>query len=119
MSVVGDNIRKRREEQNLSQNKLAKLAGIAQPTLSAIESSTKSPTIETVMMLASALKCTVGNLIDENTEHDFSLQEIQIIQDFRSLNQQGREYVLQSLAMAVQLYISREHIQISNMETAR
>lgn len=119
MSMVGENIREKRRLKDISQNKLAKLAGIAQATLSAIENSTKSPTIDTVIMLADALECSVSSLINEKSENDdFTSQEIKIIHDFRTLNQQGKEYVLQSLAMAVQLYISGEAIPASNLENA-
>lgn len=120
MSMIGDNVRRKREIKKISQNKLAKLAGIAQPTLSAIENSTKSPTIDTVIMLADALECSVSSLISEESDGDtLTSQEYKIIQDFRLLNQQGKEYVLQSLAMAVQLYISGESISATNLENAQ
>lgn len=116
MSMVGENVRKKREVKKISQNKLAKLAGIAQPTLSAIENSTKSPTIDTVIMLAEALQCSVSSLINEGSESDnFTSQEIKIIHDFRLLNQQGKEYVLQSLSMAVQLY-QGEPVSFTSLE---
>lgn len=65
MSKVGENIRAERERQKYSQNALAKRAGIAQATLNAIESSTKNPSVDTVILLAKALGVKVAFLLGE------------------------------------------------------
>ena len=54
----------------LSQNQLAKRAGCAQSTLSMIESSTKKPSTETLRGIASALGCTVAELMGESQGDD-------------------------------------------------
>lgn len=54
-SEIGRRIKALREERNLSQNQLAKRAGISQAGLSAIESTTKNPSMQTLTLLASAL----------------------------------------------------------------
>lgn len=54
---VGDSVRVVRELQELSQNDLAKLAGIPQSTISAIENNRINLGIERAKMLAKALKC--------------------------------------------------------------
>lgn len=66
MSIVGDNIKKRRKELNLSQAALAKAAGISQPAISAIEKGaiTRTPYTDTISKLAAALGCTVSDLMD-------------------------------------------------------
>ena len=106
MSNVGENIRRMREEQGYSQNALAKKAGIAYATLNAIERSTKSPSVDTIALLASALGLPVSYLLGEEQKTAMTAQERRLVEDFRSLNQQGREYVLQSMAMAVRIYLS-------------
>ena len=77
MSAVGENIKEKRKEKHLSQNQLAKKAGIAQATLSAIESSTKSPAVDTVEKLAAALECFVSELMGEKQEGQVFLSDRQ------------------------------------------
>jgi len=54
---VGDSVRTVRELQELSQNQLAKLTGIPQTTISAIENGRVRLGIERAKVLARALKC--------------------------------------------------------------
>jgi transcriptional regulator with XRE-family HTH domain len=116
MSVVGDNIRMIREQQGYSMNALAKKAGIAYATLNAIERSTKSPSIDTISLLSEALNIPISYLLGEKQESAFTAQEKKLVDDFRSLNQQGRDYVLQTMAMAVRIYLSRQSDSVSNVE---
>jgi transcriptional regulator with XRE-family HTH domain len=54
---VGESVRIVRELQNLSQNQLAELTGIAQATISAIENDRVSLGVERAKVLAKALRC--------------------------------------------------------------
>lgn len=54
---VGDSVRIVRELQELSQNQLAKLTGIPQTTISAIENGRIRLGVERAKVLARALKC--------------------------------------------------------------
>lgn len=54
---VGDSVRIIRELQELSQNELAKLAGIPQSTISAIENKRINLGVERAKILSQALKC--------------------------------------------------------------
>ena len=101
MSTVGDNIKRMREAANMSQNGLAKKAGIAQATLSAIERSTKNPSVETVKLLAVALGCTTADLMGESPKTE-KAQEIpsdplraSIIRDYDRLPPEARQLVRQ------------------------
>lgn len=101
MSTVGDNIKRMREAANMSQNGLAKRAGIAQATLSAIERSTKNPSVETVKLLAVALGCTTADLMGESPKTE-KAQEIpsdplraSIIRDYDRLPPEARQLVRQ------------------------
>ena len=60
---VGDSVRIVRELQSLSQNELAKLTGISQATISAIENDRVRLGVERAKMLARALKCHPGVLV--------------------------------------------------------
>lgn len=101
MSTVGDNIKRMREAANMSQNGLAKKAGIAQATLSAIERSTKNPSVETVKLLAVALGCTTADLMGESPKTE-KAQEIptdplraSIIRDYDLLPPEAQRLVRQ------------------------
>lgn len=54
---IGESVRIMRELQELSQNELSELTGIAQSTLSAIENDRVNLGVERAKVLARALKC--------------------------------------------------------------
>ena len=60
---VGESVRIVRELQELSQNRLAKLTGIPQATISAIENDRVRLGVERAKILARALKCHPGVLV--------------------------------------------------------
>lgn len=64
--AVGDRVKELREQMNISQNKLAKLAGISQAAISILESGKKSPTVDTLGRIAQALGCAVSDLTGED-----------------------------------------------------
>ncbi len=64
MKIRLEEIRNRRK---LNQRQLSDVSGVPQPMISMIETGdVQNPTIKTLHKLASALKCTVDDLIDEN-----------------------------------------------------
>ncbi len=54
---VGESVRIVRELQGYSQNELAKLTGISQATISAIENDRVRPGVDRAKVIATALKC--------------------------------------------------------------
>jgi transcriptional regulator with XRE-family HTH domain len=60
---VGESVRIIRELQGLSQNDLAKLTGISQATISAIENDRVRLGVERAKVLATALECHPGVLV--------------------------------------------------------
>lgn len=70
MSGIGCRIAETRKRLNISQNRLAKMAGIAQATLSRIEAAdgTANPSTETLQLLANALCVPLAELIDDDAE---------------------------------------------------
>ena len=60
---VGESVRIIRELQELSQNQLAALTGIAQATISGIENNRVKLGVERAKVLAKALKCHPGVLV--------------------------------------------------------
>lgn len=105
MSVCGDNIKRIRQDKKISQNKLARESGIAQSALSAIESSVKNPSVETIQLIAKALGVTISELFGESSSADsYTAEERQMISAYRTLTAQGREYIRQQIYVATQLY---------------
>lgn len=116
MSVVGEMIKKKRMQLNISQNKLAKSAGIAQATLSAIENSTKSPAVDTVEKLAAALYCSVSELMGEEKENGFVLTEQQrrILDIFAQLNDSGKEFLMTQAEFAIHQDHFRQDVSVQS-----
>lgn len=110
---VGKNIKERRKQLHLSQARLSELSGISQSAISDIENpaATKRPNTDTIQKLAAALQCTVSDLMGDQLTpqtvmYDGLLpDEEKLIEDYRSLNRQGQEYIRQTMYMAVPIYI--------------
>ena len=64
--MLSENVKKIRKQRELSQDKLAKLAGITLTTLVKIEAGANdNPTLKTLKSLADALEVTVNDLIED------------------------------------------------------
>jgi transcriptional regulator with XRE-family HTH domain len=66
--LLAANLRTLREERSLSLSEVARRSGIAKGTLSALESGTGNPTIETVFSLSNAFQVPVSSLLDERPQ---------------------------------------------------
>ena len=96
MNPVGLIVKQKREDIKLSQNQLAKKAGMSQAALSALESQTKNPSIETVFLLASALDCTVSELLGEKPVDAVYLtpRQQQLLDLYQLLNDTGKDFLI-------------------------
>ena len=64
MSTIGKNIKKFRQDKELSQDKLSKLADLSLNTIVKIElDESPNPTIETIQKIAKALDVSVDDLL--------------------------------------------------------
>ena len=61
--TIGERIRAARLAAGLTQEQLEAASGVSQPTISSLETSDVQPTIRTLVRLAAALGCEVGELI--------------------------------------------------------
>lgn len=59
----GERVKKLRLDRGLSQIDLSKLTGLRQATISAIETGTHAPTLNTVELIAKALKSSASSLL--------------------------------------------------------
>ncbi len=66
--VFGENLRKFREKNNLSLDKVSRLCGVSKSMLGQIERGTTSPTISTVWKITNGLKITFTDLMTREAE---------------------------------------------------
>lgn len=96
MNKVGQIVKEKRTAAGLSQNKLAKMAGISQASLNALEATTSNPSVETVFLLAAALGCSVSELLGEKQlgASVLSGKEQQLLDLFQQLNDSGQDFLI-------------------------
>lgn len=107
-------LKKARETKRISQERLEKASGISQAAISKIESGVASPTIYTAQKLAEALGVSLVELITGEpyppaapVVYDnvvLTETERQLISDFRTLNKQGRDTILQQMFMCKKIW---------------
>ena len=96
MNRVGQIVKEKRTAAGISQNKLAKMAGISQASLNALEATTSNPSVETVFLLAAALGCSVSELLGEKQlgASVLSGKEQQLLDLFQQLNDSGQDFLI-------------------------
>jgi len=62
---IASNLRREREQRDLSVSELARRAGVAKATVSQLENGGGNPSVETLWALASALEITFADIVDE------------------------------------------------------
>ena len=67
---IGENIRKAREEKNISQKELAERLGVTPPMLSQYETGKRSPRVPTLLKIAEAIDCDPRALVGEGVYID-------------------------------------------------
>lgn len=94
---VGIKVRELRKKKGMTQAELSKKSGVAQQTVSNIESGRNEPSGTTIGMLASALGCTADELIGNTQSHADGLtdEEKELLHIFRQLNADGRQLMLE------------------------
>lgn len=93
--MIGDKIRERRLELNLTQAQLAMLTDIKKNTISNYENNISSPNEENILKLMKALKCDANYIFEwsENEDINLSLSEKKNIKKYRTLDEYGKEAV--------------------------
>lgn len=97
----GEKIRLYRKARGLSQKQLASKTGIAEITIRQYEAGRYEPKLEKLRKLASALDVTIADLNPDCSKmslnatatalkHDLPADELDILQDYRSLNNAGK-----------------------------
>ena len=103
--TFAENVKAKLKQKRMTQNELAILCGMSSSRISTALSGNRNPRIDTMQRIAFALNCTVAELLDDEAHaaapsDGLTPTERQLILDFRALNTQGQEFVLQAVAMA-------------------
>ncbi|MBQ8109413.1 MAG: helix-turn-helix transcriptional regulator [Clostridia bacterium] len=100
-----------RQERSLYQKDIAAHLGIDRTTYVKYEKESSEPPIATLIELCRFYSVTMDYLLgvtdikcQNDLSHDFNETEVKLIENFRSLNKQGKEYILQTMAMSVSIY---------------
>lgn len=113
------------DERKISIKQLSELADVPYRTLyKIITKETKEPSVNIMIRVAKALNITTDNLIfGKDTKcdvNDLDHTEQNLLSDFRSLNKQGQEYILQTVDIVKDKYSSElkkssqeEYIQVA------
>lgn len=98
----------------MTNEELSSKSGVPFSTLNKILSGgTTEPKLPAIMAIASALDVSADFLIYGNRyapEPSLSPDEARLLSMYRDLNQQGKEYILQTLDMAAQVYIKSDRV---------
>lgn len=116
---TADRIREKMKEKGIKQNELARMADISKSGLSVILNGKTRPREDSLWAIAQALGCPVGELLGDEREEEtsYTWTERNLIDNFRSLSRPGKEYILQTMAMAVITY-AEKNPSLPGMEEA-
>lgn len=111
-----DNLKEMKSASKMTTKEISTKSGIPEPTLEKLFAGvTKDPKLDTMRAVVYVLGYTLDDLISgikpiEKTESkdvvaQLSTDEHHLLTVYRSLNRQGKEYILQTLDMAARVYI--------------
>lgn len=103
-TYIGERLRKIRELQGVTQEKLARLAGVEEPLLRDIEQLKVFPDLGTIIKLSKALRVATGILLDEASGFSYSVvrkDDRKRIYRTPSGTRERPEYLYQSLSTGV------------------
>lgn len=125
MSTVKEEIAKNllfyRKKAGLTQKQFADMLGVKNTAVSNWESGNNSIDIETLFAACEVFGVTLNDMYGKystdscSSVQDLPADESQLLATYRALNNQGKEYILQTLNMAAQVYIKSD--SATNMET--
>ena len=105
-----DNFVKYLQNNNISAYSVAKNTGISQGLMNEYKNGVKLPTIHNLVKIADYLDCSVDYLLDRtdnpssHSNEELDRYELELLTGFRSMSDQGKEYILETMAMAKERY---------------
>lgn len=113
-------IKELRLARHLLQRDIAKLLNVSRSSYSLYEADKVMPPMDALITLADFYGVTVDYLLERPEAAAGTLSvsdtERQLVEDFRQLSPQGKEYVLQSMDMAVKIYGSADLPVVEDQE---
>ena len=121
--MFSERLKALRKSKGITQEQLATIIGVERSSIGKYEGKSHIvPSDDVKYRIAEYFGVTVDYLLGRSdsptapiSETDLSDIEQKLIEDFRALNKQGKEYILQTMAMAVTIY---KNDTVSDMETA-
>lgn len=122
--TIGQKIKHFRELRGMTQGDLAKAVGYkTRSSINKIENDESDLPQRKIALIANALEVAPAELLDDTgpallgreSIDSLSLQEQQILKMFRSMTDEGKEYVFKTLLMASEAYGKKDH-SIPDME---
>jgi len=106
--TFGERLRDLRKARGYTQEQLAKKIGVAKTTITGYEKNNREPNVLTITKLAQALNVSGNELICVTTADAPTLakssDEIALLRDYRRLSPQGKNYLRQTLDLALSAY---------------
>lgn len=116
----GERLKAARKAKGLTQEQLAKIIGVAKSTLTGYEKGNREPDVLKIHALANALDVTGDSLLGIDAPSPAIAaqtdDERQLLRDYRALSDQGKEYVRQTLVIALNTY--KKDFFVSDVEDA-
>ena len=97
MLNIGDRITQLRKQQKISQEDLAKQAGVSRTMMGNYERNDNTPSVEVLLKLAKAFGVTVDYLIGESELSSMDKENIKRLKDIENLAPQDKEYILYAI----------------------
>ena len=131
--MFGSQLKKLRNGIGLSQATLARKLSVSQQTVASWEVDRSSPSPEMLSLISDVFAVSVDYLLGKTDEKrpaaetgdepspmfdglPLTKDETRLLSQYRSLNRQGKEYILQTLDMAVNVY--KKEVSVSDVEAA-
>lgn len=97
MLNIGDRITQLRKQQKISQEELAKQAGVSRTMMGNYERNDNTPSVEVLLKLAKAFGVSVDYLIGESELSSLDKENIKRLEDLENLDPQDKEHILYAI----------------------
>src|SRR4030095_8352295 len=93
VQMVGRKIRELRKEHRLTQVELSSRLGIQQSDLSRMEKGEYRVSLDTLFKILAEFDISIGEFFDEMAKDTFTPQDVKLVREFRSLEQDDQDQV--------------------------
>jgi transcriptional regulator with XRE-family HTH domain len=94
---IGSRITLLRKQQKISQDELAKLAGVSRTMMGNYERNSSPPSVEVLVKLAKAFGVSIDYLIGESDLSNLDKENIKRIEDIEKLNNEDKAHILYAI----------------------